>query len=380
MTGPFRIVAVATALLLVASAAGVTAAAQTFQEGMRAYRSGDYDTAYRAFRSLADRGDRRAQGSLGDMYRKGYGVAQDPVEAVNWYRRAAEQGSAHAQDGLGVMYRDGLGVPHDAECAYIWFAIAARNFGAARSDRRQRAAASRDRVAASLGRPAQERAQRIARQWRPGARLDCPAPYSQRAGPGLAQQGIRAPIWIIVAILALAAILVLLWTRSGRRRSEPETGTPPAPDLDAWPLLPEPGSVIAGPAYVTDGDGIRVNGHEIRLAGLDAPEWDQWAQHQNGYWFRHGKQVKRELIRAVGGKHVHVAVHDIDMYGRVIGTVFCNGHDVGEWLVEQGHAIAAYGDQYEDVEAEARRAGRGMWGYATSFDPRSWRASQKTDG
>ena len=314
------------------------------------------------------------------MYRKGYGVAQDPAEAVKWYWRAADQGSAHAQAGLGVMYRDGLGVPRHAECAYIWFGVAARNFGAGRSNRREQAAASRDRVAASLDRPALERGQRIARRWRPGASLDCPAPHSQQAGRGFAQQWIRAPIAIIVVILALTVILVLLRIWPEGRQSEPESGVPPAPEPDAWPLLPEVGSVIAGEAYVTDGDGIRVDGHEIRLAGLDAPEWDQWAQHQDGYWFRHGKQVKRELIRAVGAKHVDVLVHDIDVYGRVIGTVICNGHDVGEWLVEQGHAIAAYGDQYEDIEAEARRARRGMWGHATNFDPRSWREWQKTDG
>lgn len=136
---------------------------------------------------------------------------------------------------------------------------------------------------------------------------------------------------------------------------------------------PRRGATLSGKAYVTDGDGIRVNGHEVRLAGLDAPEWDQVAQHRDGYWFEHGKQVKSELIRAIGGEHVHVTVHGRDRYGRIIGTVTCNGHDVGEWLVEHGYAIAAYGDQYKHVEEEARRAGRGMWGHGTSFDPRWWR-------
>lgn len=143
---------------------------------------------------------------------------------------------------------------------------------------------------------------------------------------------------------------------------------------------PSCGDTLAGKAYVTDGDGIRVGGYEVRLAGLDAPEWDQWAQHQDGDWFQHGKWVKSELIRAIGGKHVHVTVHDCDRYGRLIGTVTCNGHDVGEWLVEHGYAIAAYGDQYRLIETEARRAGRGMWGHATSFDPRSWRQRRKMDG
>ena len=143
-------------------------------------------------------GDRRDQGNLGDMYRKGYGVAQDHAEAMKWYRRAADQGSAHAQDGLGLMYRDGLGVPPHAECAYIWFDLAARNFSASRSSRRDRSAAKRDRVATFLGREAADRAQRMAGQWRPGASLDCPAPPSSQAGPGFAQYGAWGPITIIV--------------------------------------------------------------------------------------------------------------------------------------------------------------------------------------
>lgn len=105
-----------------------------------------------------------------------------------------------------------------------------------------------------------------------------------------------------------------------------------------------PGGTITGKAYVIDGDGIRVSGYNIRLAGLDAPEWDQWAQHRHGYWFKHGKRVKSALIRAIGGKRVRVTIKGYDKYGRVLGTVTCDGKDVGEWLVRNGHAIAAYGD------------------------------------
>ena len=135
----------------------------------------------------------------------------------------------------------------------------------------------------------------------------------------------------------------------------------------------QPGGTITGKAYVTDGDGLKVSGYNIRLAGLDAPEWNQWAKHQQGYWFQHGKRVKSALIREVGGKYVRVTVKGHDKYGRVIGTVTCNDKDVGEWLVRNGHAIAAYGDQYKQIEREARRARRGMWGHAKITDPRAWR-------
>ena len=130
---------------------------------------------------------------------------------------------------------------------------------------------------------------------------------------------------------------------------------------------------FTGKAYVTDGDGIRVSGQEVRFAGLDAPEFDQRAKHQDGYWFKHGKRVKSTLIQEIGGKRVHVTVEGYDKFGRVLGIVTCNGKDVGDWLVREGHAIAAYGDRYKHVEREAQQAKRGMWGHAVNIDPRKWR-------
>ena len=134
-----------------------------------------------------------------------------------------------------------------------------------------------------------------------------------------------------------------------------------------------PTRTITGKAYVTDGDGIRVARKEVRLAGLDAPEWDQKAKHQNGYWFDHGRRVKSALIQRVGGKHVSVAAESVDKFGRIVGTVTCEGRDIGEWMVREGHAIAAYHDRYRQLEREAREAKRGMWAHAHNFDPRAHR-------
>ena len=171
-----------------------------------------------------------------------------------------------------------------------------------------------------------------------------------------------------VAILALAAAFLLL--RRRRRR-----WTPRRRRAQGGRRLPTPaaGSVIAGKAWVTDGDGLRVSGCTVRFAGLDAPEWDQWAKHRDGYWFKHGKRVKSALIRAVGGQRVEVKVEGLDRHGRVLGQVTCDGKDVGAWLVRNGHAIAAYGDRYKGVEREARQEKRGLWGHDVAFDPRYWR-------
>jgi TPR repeat protein len=52
----------------------------------------------------AEQGDASAQFNLGQIYRKGKGVAQNDAEAAKWYRKAAEQGHVKAQYNLGVSY------------------------------------------------------------------------------------------------------------------------------------------------------------------------------------------------------------------------------------------------------------------------------------
>ena len=96
-----------------------------FDEGVAAYNRGDYATALKEFRPLAEQGHAIAQFNLGYMYLKGQGVTQDYAEAVKWFRLAAEQGDADAQFNLGVMYNNGYGVTQDYAEAVKWFRLAA---------------------------------------------------------------------------------------------------------------------------------------------------------------------------------------------------------------------------------------------------------------
>ena len=59
-----------------------------------ANQSGDYTTALKISKLLAEKGCAEAQTGLEVMYAKGEGVLQDDREAVRWYRLAAEQGDA----------------------------------------------------------------------------------------------------------------------------------------------------------------------------------------------------------------------------------------------------------------------------------------------
>ena len=64
----------AATLLLLAAASAVAA---DFDAGAEAFHRGDYASAFREFRPLAEQGDAFAQIFLGGMYAKGEGVPED---------------------------------------------------------------------------------------------------------------------------------------------------------------------------------------------------------------------------------------------------------------------------------------------------------------
>ena len=103
----------------------VAAACRPYEDGFEAYQRGDYTTAMRLVRPLADQGNAKAQEMVGRMYEQGQGVAQNYGEVFKWYRLAANQGNADAQFSLGEMYAEGRGVPQDQAEAAKWYRKAA---------------------------------------------------------------------------------------------------------------------------------------------------------------------------------------------------------------------------------------------------------------
>ncbi len=75
-----------------------------FQAGSAAFNRGDYATALREWKPLAEQGNVRAQARLGNLYRFGLGAPRDSVAATKWYRLAAEQGDMLAASSLAWLY------------------------------------------------------------------------------------------------------------------------------------------------------------------------------------------------------------------------------------------------------------------------------------
>jgi len=70
--------------------------AQDFNKGFTAAQSGDFATALREWKPLAEQGVASAQFNLGFMYGEGQGVLQDHMIAHMWENLAAAQGNKPA--------------------------------------------------------------------------------------------------------------------------------------------------------------------------------------------------------------------------------------------------------------------------------------------
>ena len=96
-----------------------------YDTAVAAYRNGDYATALREFRILANKGVVIAYTNLGYMYSLGEGVEVNRETAAQWILKAAEAGSPSAQLTMGVLYFHGEGVARDRRLAYAWLNVAA---------------------------------------------------------------------------------------------------------------------------------------------------------------------------------------------------------------------------------------------------------------
>ena len=107
------------------------------QQGVTAYKAGNYNKALRLLQPLAQQGDAYAQHNLGIMHYQGKGIAQDYQQARAWWQKAANQGYAAAQYNLGMMYIKGRGVAQNYQQAFAWcqkaanqgYALAQNNLG-----------------------------------------------------------------------------------------------------------------------------------------------------------------------------------------------------------------------------------------------------------
>jgi photosystem II stability/assembly factor-like uncharacterized protein len=182
------------AILVLSLAASVSAG--PLDDAIAAKKKGDYATALRLIRPLAEQGSASAQNELGLMYDQGEGLPNDDAEAVKWYRRAADRGYAFAQYNLGLKYHYGKGVAQNDAEALKWF-LRATEQGFALAQYRVALAYG---VGVGVPKDLAEAAkwyQRAADQGFAEAQTELALMYAH--GAGIPQDRVRAYMWLTLA-------------------------------------------------------------------------------------------------------------------------------------------------------------------------------------
>jgi endonuclease YncB( thermonuclease family) len=134
-----------------------------------------------------------------------------------------------------------------------------------------------------------------------------------------------------------------------------------------------------GEYAVIDGDSLRKGETEIRLVGIDAPEYRQSCNDDRGKTYECGKEAASALRALVGSGEVNCESHDVDRYHRALSTCMVNKQNINRELVRQGWAVTftPHGTAFDYLfeEAEARRLKRGIW-QGTFEQPSDYRKRQ----
>lgn len=127
-------------------------------------------------------------------------------------------------------------------------------------------------------------------------------------------------------------------------------------------------NIVNGIPTIIDGDSIRVNGLELRLFGMDAPELFQLCGDKNKYYC--GKKAKEHLINLIGNKAISCKYRKFDKYHRALALCFLGNNLLNKTMVANGWAVSYY--SFKKEEAKARKAKLGIW--QSPFEkPQKWR-------
>ncbi|WP_084607728.1 thermonuclease family protein [Sphingomonas jaspsi] len=134
---------------------------------------------------------------------------------------------------------------------------------------------------------------------------------------------------------------------------------------------------IYGIARAMDGDSLHVGDTEIRLFGIDAPEWDQTCKKGGAEWAC-GQEAAKQLSDLVTGRDVRCDPMGRDQHQRTLAQCSVGTVDVNRTMVQRGYAIAfrRYSTDYVSAEETAKASKRGIW--AGNFEnPQQYRGETR---
>ena len=167
------------------------------------------------------------------------------------------------------------------------------------------------------------------------SKLSVPRVANGRARRMLAGVGIgRQAIVTVIAVLGVSGLAVGAWFLAPTL-SFTSAGTTVAK------LTAPTKQTLEGRARAVTGDTLLVDKTYIRLASIEAPELAQRCRNARGRRWRCGRSARAALARIVGRKQI---VCEFSGRERMKpGSCTVGGKDIGEQLVDKGHAFAVGG-------------------------------------
>ena len=119
---------------------------------------------------------------------------------------------------------------------------------------------------------------------------------------------------------------------------------------------------VAFPVIVKDGDSLETGERRIRLDGIDAPEFTQICQDNNGNDYDCGFQSLQYLENLVNGQEVDCqCLPDKDRYHREICECFVGSTSLNKAMVSAGWAVPYRDKTYVEEENKAKENKLGIW-------------------
>ena len=134
----------------------------------------------------------------------------------------------------------------------------------------------------------------------------------------------------------------------------------------------------SGNAKAKDDDSLVLNGTEVRLHGIDAPEYNQTCGSPSGEYNcgRDAFTALRELLRR---RTISCTAIDGDRYGRAVSICRDGALEINGEMVRLGWAVAyiRHSTAYLPAQKEAKSARRGIW-HGKFEMPENYRTRNRT--
>ena len=130
--------------------------------------------------------------------------------------------------------------------------------------------------------------------------------------------------------------------------------------------------------YISDGDTITVTNNKtnkkvkVRLFGIDAPEKTQ----------EYGLESKEYLMSLIKDKVIIIKGKTYDKYGRLLGTIYIDGMNVNEMMVQTGNAwwyesFDSNNSKVRDLQIKAKEGKQGLWKNPNAIEPEEYRKKER---